>query len=43
MKNKRKKLNPSQLKLIDGIAFSQSKFQISDIEKKSEILFEKHI
>ena len=43
MKNNSKKLNPSQLKLIDGIAFSQSKFQISDIEKKSEILFEKHI
>ena len=37
MKNNSNKLNHSQLKLIDGIAFAENKIQVLNTEKKSEV------
>ena len=43
MKNNSNKLNPSQLKLIDGLAFAENKTQVLNTEKKSEVFTQNHI
>ena len=43
MKNNSNKLNPSQLKLIDGIAFVENKIQVLNTEKKSEVFTQNQV
>jgi radical SAM superfamily enzyme YgiQ (UPF0313 family) len=43
MKNNSNKLNPSQLKLIDGLAFAENKTQVLNTEKKSEVFTQNQI